>query len=1083
MESFMSSAIGKFGSKLHGNKIVGWIAIKDSNELDIRTARLEFQNGKKFTIRADVERDDLKEKGINKGIAGFIFELPEEEFASLPAAFCVSLFDNDLNVKVDKVFYKNPYYFDNHENVTNYKPDFVSAKKYIFPKDGKYSIIEKFNASLNTDREDCKKVFSYHIEQLKDLNTESNRINLYMKEKIKFPKIVVFSSCTNSYDEIRCPKYLDPKFEYVLFTDSEEYESGIWNIRRVPYWSCDPTRISRFVKTHPHYLFGDYDVAIWVDTNICIAGDISEEIAKFLDSGKPIGAFYHPLRKSIYDEAAKCIELGKDDIDEINQQINRYKSLSYDNNDLIESNFMMFNIKHPKLSNIMNTWWAEIDRFSKRDQLSLNFAIDKNLESWYPLANQSICTRNHEKIIYYPHKLMDDFAKTINSSLFNKKVYPSSNNFFCLHKDDVIKKHSNLSADVIIPVYNALDDLIKCIESLKKYRKNCMYRCIIIDDASEKDTQEYILQLTRDYEWIDSIRNQSSLGYGRAVNVGINKSKADFLVLLNSDTILTDGWIEKMADAVFSTPGAGIVGPISNAASYQSIPYTKGENKQTAVNPIPKGLSPDLLNSYLESWTEFGNYPRVPLIHGFCMGITKDVINEIGGFDEVHFPKGYGEENDFCFRATNAGYSLVIATNTYIFHAKSKSYTQDIRIPLMEEGSATLASLYGKKRINRAVESISTNPILKSLQIKAEYLYKYAYSNLKKVFIVRRKSLDSIEDINWWLRVTPWLSDSLARVANVCCLSSHKKLPNVNEPGICYIHENIDDFSDIELSDWIEKWKSKGGRIIYDIACNPFNFNEFSKIYKLPSIDAALLMKRMQWLIKNSDAITCTSNKIAAQISRFNSNITVLPYSFNKQLWHLDIKELDIVAHNDDEKCKLGILDLSNNKYDYSNILEVAKKIEKSHGSQICFNHICLESGITIGKRKSLPKKQDYTNLIQWLFQVVDWDIVVIPKALIDSEDRDLLFKICMSLGLCIVCEMNDDLPSYVENGYNCVVVDPSNIENYLNAIIDLIIHDEQRMVFAQNSKVTAQTFDSDIQSICIENLIYSNDLSSVQGE
>ena len=58
----MSSAIGKFGSKLHGNKIVGWIAIKDSNELDIRTARLEFQNGKKFTIRADVERDDLKEK-------------------------------------------------------------------------------------------------------------------------------------------------------------------------------------------------------------------------------------------------------------------------------------------------------------------------------------------------------------------------------------------------------------------------------------------------------------------------------------------------------------------------------------------------------------------------------------------------------------------------------------------------------------------------------------------------------------------------------------------------------------------------------------------------------------------------------------------------------------------------------------------------------------------------------------------------------------------------------------------------------------------------------------------------------------
>ena len=1068
----MSSVIGKFGTKIKGNRIVGWLALKDSKELDIRTARLEFQNGQKFTIKADVERDDLREKGINKGVAGFVLELSEEVFSNLPATFTVSLFDNDLNEQVDKVYYNNPYYLNNSENAGSSKTVINSDKKYIFPKDGKYSVVERFNSALNSERDDCKDVFAYHIEQLKDLNLENKRISSYLSNKTKSPRIAVFSSCSNSYDEIRCPKYLDPKFDYVLYTDSAEYESGVWNVRRAPYWSSDPTRISRYVKTHPHYLLKDYDIAIWVDTNICIAGDISDEIAKFLKSGKPIGAFYHPLRKSVYDEASKCIELSKDDVDEISQQINRYKALSYENNDLIESNFMMFNLKHPKLSDIMNTWWAEIDKFSRRDQLSLNFAIDKNLESWYPLADQRICTRNHEKIIYYPHKLMDDFAKTINSSLFNRKVFPSSNDFFSLHKSDVLKKYNKLTADVIIPVYNALDDLIKCIESLKKYRKNCMYKCIIIDDASEQDTQEYILQLTRDFDWITSVRNQSSVGYGRAVNIGINKSKADFLVLLNSDTILTDGWIEKMADAVFSTVGAGIVGPISNAASHQSIPYTKGVNKQTAVNPIPKGLTPDLLNSYLESWTEFGNYPRVPLIHGFCMGVTREVINKIGGFDEIHFPKGYGEENDFCFRATNAGFSLVIATNTYIFHAKSKSYTQDVRIPLMEEGSATLASLYGKKRINRAVDSMSTNPILKSLQTKAEYLYKYIYSNLTKVFILRRKSLDSFEDIRWWLRVTPWLSDSFSKVANVYSLPSHKKLPNVNDPGICYIHENIDEFSDIELSDWIERWKNNGGKIIYDVVCNPFNPDSFNKIYKLSNIESALLMKRMQWLINKCDFITCPSKMIADQLLAVNKNVTVVPYSLDKQLWHLDMKEEDVIPHNEEAKCKIGILDLTINRIDYSNLLAVAKMLEKNHADKLSFSHICVESEVVIGKRKSLPKKQNYSNLIQWLFEVIDWDIVIIPK-IYDSGERDLLFKICMSLGLCVVCENVVGLPSYAEDGYNCTVVDSDSVDGYANAIIDLISHDEIRIAYAHNAKVTARQFDSDLQCCSLESLIY----------
>lgn len=53
------------------------------------------------------------------------------------------------------------------------------------------------------------------------------------------------------------------------------------------------------------------------------------------------------------------------------------------------------------------------------------------------------------------------------------------------------------------------------------------------------------------------------------------------------------------------------------------------------------------------------------LVHGFCFGLIREVMNRVGLFYEDSFPNGYGEENDYCFRAADAGFSLVIATHTY----------------------------------------------------------------------------------------------------------------------------------------------------------------------------------------------------------------------------------------------------------------------------------------------------------------------------------------------------------------------------------------------------------------------------------
>jgi GT2 family glycosyltransferase len=104
--------------------------------------------------------------------------------------------------------------------------------------------------------------------------------------------------------------------------------------------------------------------------------------------------------------------------------------------------------------------------------------------------------------------------------------------------------------------------------------------------------------------------------------------------------------------------------------------------------------------------------PYTPLIHGFCMSISATCLAEVGLFDEESFPRGYGEENDFCFRAGDAGFMLAVAIDTYVFHAKSKSYGAEERIPLMKAGMIKLIEKHSSRRVTRAVEYMRQHPTL-----------------------------------------------------------------------------------------------------------------------------------------------------------------------------------------------------------------------------------------------------------------------------------------------------------------------------------------------------------------------------------
>ncbi|MGP0565579.1 MULTISPECIES: glycosyltransferase [unclassified Nitrospina] len=537
-----------------------------------------------------------------------------------------------------------------------------------------------------------------------------------VRSQLPGKRIAIYTAISGNYDSVKLPETLDPRFDYFLFTDTPASDAGIFQVRPMTYFHEDKTRMARYVKTHPHMLLPEYDIAVWVDSNIMILGDIHPLIETFLASGRPVAAVPHPLRKTIHEELEACVKLNKDAPEVMEEQIAFYQASGFEHDDLIESNFMMFDLKNHRVRSALNFWWKEIDRFSRRDQLSLNYSLSQNRIAWNRITRHPDSIRNHPLFALVEHDASKGPASELIRSLDAPERDPYSGPSYAEVRKDRIAAQAHRRIDIVVCVHNALEEVRHCLESIERARQSEHHKLIVIDDGSAPATADYLKAFIRGKPWARLHRNEKATGYTRAANRGLGLSDAELVILLNSDTVVTSGWAEKMADAVFFTPGAGIVGPLSNAASHQSIPEHRSSKDQTAVNELPPGLTAEDMNRYCEQWTTVGILPRVPLVHGFCFGVTRAVIEKVGTFDETHFPKGYGEENDYCFRAVDAGFGLVVATHTFVFHAKSKSYDGPERVALMKAGSKAFRQIHGNARIDRAVKSMQTNRILEKLR-------------------------------------------------------------------------------------------------------------------------------------------------------------------------------------------------------------------------------------------------------------------------------------------------------------------------------------------------------------------------------
>ncbi len=225
------------------------------------------------------------------------------------------------------------------------------------------------------------------------------------------------------------------------------------------------------------------------------------------------------------------------------------------------------------------------------------------------------------------------------------------------------------TVDVVVPVYKDRQATLECLESVLAARVKIPFELVVIDDVSPDACLTEDLESLAKQKKITLLQHQKNVGFVCSVNEGMSLHLDRDVVLLNSDTLVYDGWLDGLVETANSATRVGTVTAFSNNATICSYPQTQSTNGEICLNEHKK-IARSALQLPIESI-------EIPTGVGSCMWISRLCLMEVGFFDAEVFGKGYAEENDFCCRAVNAGWKNVAAPNVYVTHHGDRSFGQE----------------------------------------------------------------------------------------------------------------------------------------------------------------------------------------------------------------------------------------------------------------------------------------------------------------------------------------------------------------------------------------------------------------------
>ncbi len=215
---------------------------------------------------------------------------------------------------------------------------------------------------------------------------------------------------------------------------------------------------------------------------------------------------------------------------------------------------------------------------------------------------------------------------------------------------------------IIILTHNGIEHTEKCLASIETHTPE-PHELIIVDNGSTDGTLDYLRDHISAHDNIRVVANRTNRGFAAGNNQGLALARGEYVLLLNNDTIVTQGWLQRMLQVFKAHPDVGVVGPMSN--------YVSGP--QLVRDVSYKGL--EGLETFAVEWAQGhdGQSAEATRVVGFCLLTRKEVITRIGGLDE-QFGSGNFEDDDFCIRAFQVGFRARIALDVFIHHTGSQTF-------------------------------------------------------------------------------------------------------------------------------------------------------------------------------------------------------------------------------------------------------------------------------------------------------------------------------------------------------------------------------------------------------------------------
>jgi GT2 family glycosyltransferase/glycosyltransferase involved in cell wall biosynthesis len=234
---------------------------------------------------------------------------------------------------------------------------------------------------------------------------------------------------------------------------------------------------------------------------------------------------------------------------------------------------------------------------------------------------------------------------------------------------------------VIVPVYNAPDEVGRCIAALAANTPPEVAVLFVNDGSSDRAIAPLLEAAVERTGW-SLLTNEQNLGFTRTVNRGLEAVADGDVILLNADTRVGPKWTWRLRNAVYSEARYGTATPLSDNAgafSFQCVRPTDQAQVDAVSTAVARGAV------FVR--------PEGPTGNGFCMYIPARSRALVPQLDAEAFPRGYGEENDFCMKLVEAGLTHVIADDVVVFHDESASFGPE-KQALLDQGLAKLAELW-----------------------------------------------------------------------------------------------------------------------------------------------------------------------------------------------------------------------------------------------------------------------------------------------------------------------------------------------------------------------------------------------------